>query len=103
MRVELLQYAGCPLAPAALRLVRQCLITLDIPIPVLVRVGDYPSPTVLVNGVDVMGAPGESLTARVCRVDVPTRERVLVALQAVLAAEARDEPIPDDQPPDPAP
>ena len=49
MRVELLQYTGCPLAPAALRLVRQCLITLDIPIPVLVRVGDYASPTVLIK------------------------------------------------------
>ena len=40
MRVELLQYEGCPLAPAALQLVRRCLIALGVPDPVLVRVGD---------------------------------------------------------------
>ena len=42
MRVELLHFEGCPLAPAAYRLVRQCLIALGIPDPVLVRVGDWP-------------------------------------------------------------
>src|SRR5689334_14180201 len=85
MRVELLQYEGCPLAPAALHLVRQCLIALGAPDPVLVRVGDYPSPTVLVNGADVMGGAAELSKARVCRVDVPNEERVLVALRAALA------------------
>jgi hypothetical protein len=90
MRVELLQYEGCPLAPAALRLVRQCLIALDVPDRLLVRVGDYPSPTVLVDGTDVMCAAAEPSTARVCRLDVPTRERVLAALQAALAVESRD-------------
>jgi hypothetical protein len=92
MRMELLHYEGCPLAPAALQLVRRCLIELDIPDPVLVRVGDYPSPTVLVNGTDVMSpAPPELSKARVCRVDVPTRARMLAALRAALAAESRDE------------
>jgi hypothetical protein len=90
MRVELLQYEGCPLASAALRLVRQCLIDLGVPAPVLVRVGDYPSPTVLVNGTDVMGAAVELSKARVCRLDVPTSERVLAAMRATLAAESHD-------------
>jgi hypothetical protein len=103
MRVELLQYEGCPLASTALRLVRQCLIDLGVPDPVLVRVGDYPSPTVLVNGTDVMGAAAEPSTARVCRLDVPTRERVLAALRAAPAAESRDESFPRDQPLDPPP
>jgi hypothetical protein len=44
MRVELLHFEGCPLAPAAHRLVRQCLIAFDIPDPVLVRVGDWGRP-----------------------------------------------------------
>jgi hypothetical protein len=101
MRVELLQYEDCPLAPAALQLVRQCLTALGVPDPVLVRVGDYPSPTVLVNGTDVMGAAAEIPQARVCRVDVPTLERVLVALRAALAAQSRNESSPRDQPPDP--
>jgi hypothetical protein len=91
MRVELFQFEGCPLALAADRLVRQCLIALGIPGPVLVRVGDWASPTVLVDGTDVMRPAGELLTARVCRIDVPTRERVLAALRAARAAESRDE------------
>ena len=88
MRVELLHYRGCPLAPAAHRLVQQCLIALGVRDPVLVRVGDYPSPTVLVNGTDVMGAATELSKARMCRVDGPTRERVLAALRAAQAAES---------------
>ena len=91
MRVELLHYEGCPLAPAAHRLVRQCLIALDIPDPVLVRVGDWASPTVLVNGTDVMRPAAELSEANACRIDVPTRERVLAVLRANLAAEPRDE------------
>src|SRR3954447_12140318 len=59
MRVELLHFEGCPLAPAAYRLVRQCLTALGIPDPVLVRVGDWPSPTVLVDGTDVMRPAAE--------------------------------------------
>jgi hypothetical protein len=91
MRVELLHYEGCPLAPAAHRLVRQCLITLGIPDPVLVRVGDWPSPTVLVNGTDVMRPAAELSTASMCRIDVPTRGRVLAALRAARAVESGDE------------
>ena len=103
MRVELLHYEGCPLAPAAHRLVRRCLIALGVPDPVLVRVGDYPSHTVLVNGTDVMRPAAELSTARVCRIDVPTRERVLAALRAARAADSQDEiqSFPHDQPLDP--
>jgi hypothetical protein len=91
MRVELLHYEGCPLAPAALQMVRRCLTTLDIPDPVLVRVVDYPSPTVLVNGTDVMRPAAELSKVGACRIDVPTRARVLAALGAALAAESRNE------------
>jgi hypothetical protein len=103
MRVELFQFEGCPLAPAAYRLVRQCLIALGIPGPVLVRVGDWPSPTVLVNGTDVMRPVAELSTASMCRTDVPTRERVLAALEAARAAECWDESFHSDQPLDPPP
>jgi hypothetical protein len=88
MRVELLHYEGCSLAPAAHRLVRQCLIALGIPNPVLVRVGDWPSPTVLVNGTDVMRPAAELSKASMCRIDVPTRGRVLAALRAARAVES---------------
>jgi hypothetical protein len=76
MRVELLQYEGCPLAPAALQLVRQCLSALGAQEPVLVRIGDYPSPTVLVNGADVMGSAAEPLKARACRAESRPCRRV---------------------------
>ena len=91
MRVELLHHAGCRRAPAAHQLVRECLIALGLPEPVLVRVGEYPSPTVLVNGTDVMRPAAELSEASACRIDVPTRERVLAVLRANLAAESRDE------------
>ena len=87
MRVELYQHAGCRSAQAAYQLVRECLITLAIPIPVLVRVGDYPSPTVRINGTDVMCPTATLEIASACRIDVPTRDRVLAALTAELVAE----------------
>jgi hypothetical protein len=97
MRVELLHHAGCPRAAAAHQLVRQCLSALGLPDPVLVQVGDYPSPTVLINGTDVMRPEAELSEASACRIDVPTRERVLAALNANLAAEAQDETLRRDQ------
>jgi hypothetical protein len=98
MRVELLHHAGCRSAPAAHQLVRECLSALGLPDPVLARVGDeYPSPTVLVNGTDVMRPPAELSEASACRIDVPTRERVLAVLRANLAAEPRDESFQRDQ------
>jgi hypothetical protein len=90
MRVELFQFQGCPLAPAAYRLVRQCLTALGIPDPLLVRVGDWASPTVLVDGTDVMRPAAALSTPSMCRIDVPTRERVLAALKAARAAKSRD-------------
>lgn len=50
---------------------------------VVERVGEYPSPSVLVDGVDVM-MPGTELTADACRLDLPTRGRVLAALRSAM-------------------
>ncbi len=42
--------------------------------------GSYPSPTLLINGIDV--ATGRPPTDQVCcRLDVPTREQIVTALQ----------------------
>jgi hypothetical protein len=40
--------------------------------------GWFPSPSILVNGIDVMGAP--AIDSASCRLDLPTRERVMSAL-----------------------
>src|SRR5215213_4090645 len=55
MRVELLLSPDCPHAPAARAVLGRCLAALGTDLRVNERVGDFPSPTVLVDGVDVMG------------------------------------------------
>jgi hypothetical protein len=57
----------------------ECLTTLGLTVPIIDRVGRYPSPTVLVNGVDVM-RPGAAPVGDACRLDLPTPQRVLDAL-----------------------
>jgi hypothetical protein len=83
MKVEILFAPGCPHAAEAVALVERCLARLGIDADLAAREADVPSPSVLVNGVDVMGPPdGE---AAVCRLDRPTEERVLGALAEALS------------------
>jgi hypothetical protein len=79
MTISVLYHAGCPHARPAIKLVHRCITRLGIAIAVLEHEGDHPSPTVLVNGFDVMGMPLPP--GRYCRLDVPTEERVLDALR----------------------
>ncbi len=81
--VEVLFSGGCPHAAEALALVRRCLARLGLPDELVAREGDYPSPTVRVNGRDVMGAPPAWESG--CRLDLPTEERVLRALAEAAA------------------
>lgn len=80
MRIELHTSPGCPNAALARQLLVECLTAASIEEPIIERVGEYSSPTVLIDGVDVM-RPGEKLTGNACRIDLPTRERVLAALR----------------------
>ena len=80
IRVEVLQIPGCARADAARRLLLDCLDDLGIPRTAVVeRVGPFPSPSIVVNGTDVMGTP--EVTSWSCRLDVPTRDRILTALR----------------------
>ena len=81
MRVELLLAPGCANADAARAVLAGSLDQLGLAIPVHERVGEFPSPTVLVDGLDVM--TGRTGTPRVhaCRRDLPTSSRVLAALR----------------------
>ena len=81
--VEVLFAGDCPHAAEALALVRRCLARLGLPDELVAREGDYPSPTVRVNGRDVMGAPPAWESG--CRLDLPTEERVLRALEEAAA------------------
>lgn len=81
MRIELFTAPGCPNADAARAILVGCLTAVGIDVPIIDRVGHYPSPTVLVDGVDVMRPNAAAPMGDACRLDVPTSQRVLDALQ----------------------
>jgi hypothetical protein len=78
LQVELRYVTGCPHTDAARALLKECLTELKLDVAVEYKEGEYPSPSILVNGQDVMGAP--AVQAASCRLDVPTRQRLLAAL-----------------------
>lgn len=80
MRIELLHVPGCANLEMARHLLSSSLAELGLDEPIEEQKGAYPSPTILVDGMDVMGRP-EAVGAS-CRLNMPTRERVLAALQA---------------------
>ena len=85
MTVEVLYFTGCPNAASTLELVRRCLARLALQIDVVEHDGNHASPTVRVNGIDVMGAP--STWELSCRLDIPTEEKVSAALRRAMGAE----------------
>ena len=80
MRVQLLHVPGCSNVESARRLLRSTLSELGFNDPVEEEEGDYPSPTILIDGADVMGRPAGAGAS--CRLDLPTRERLVAALQS---------------------
>jgi hypothetical protein len=83
VEIELLFVAGCPHVGAARELIRACVEELQLTAHINEKVGAYPSPTIRVDGEDVMGSPPFSEAA--CRLDTPTRERVLASLRRKVA------------------
>ena len=79
IQVELLHSADCPHVDSARRLLRTCLSEVGVEADIEEREGAYPSPTILVNGEDVMGRPPTPEAS--CRLDIPTHERLLEALR----------------------
>jgi hypothetical protein len=80
LKIQLLHVPGCANVEMARRVLQSSLSELGFDARVEEHEGAYPSPTILVDGRDVMGeaeADGAS-----CRLDVPTRERVVAALES---------------------
>lgn len=76
----ILQVPDCPLVEELHDLVRECLTALGDQRTIETKVGDYPSPTLVIGGLDV--ATGRPVDDSVCcRLDLPSRDQVLVALQ----------------------
>ena len=83
MKIELLHVPECANVDNARQLLRSALTELSLDEEVEEKEGAYPSPTILIDGRDVMGRP-DGIGAS-CRLDVPTRERLIGALQSALA------------------
>jgi hypothetical protein len=77
--VEFLWFAGCPHASQARQMLRRCIERLGLVATIEDHEGDFASPTILVDGRDVMGVT--TAPVRSCRVDLPTEERILAALK----------------------
>jgi hypothetical protein len=83
VRIELLHVPGCANLGVARQVLQASLCQLGLDAPVVEREGSFPSPTILVDGQDVMGRPEADGAS--CRLDVPTRERIVDALKLALA------------------
>jgi hypothetical protein len=81
MRIELLTSPGCPNADTIRKTLTDCLTSLGIDDPIIDRVGRYPSPTILIDGVDVMRPAAKAQPGDACRLDLPTPQDILDALR----------------------
>lgn len=79
-RVELRSVPHCPNVALVRQRLDQVLVDLELDIAVAEQVGDYGSPTVVVDGLDVvtrmLPRPGAA-----CRLDLPTRAQLIEALR----------------------
>ncbi len=80
LEIRLLHLAGCPLVDQVRVALQDCLRSTGIDATVEDIEGPYPSPTLLVNGKDVV--TGQILDrSHCCRLDLPTRDQIMTALQ----------------------
>jgi hypothetical protein len=77
--IELWHVPDCPLVDRVRATLHECLAQTGIDVPVHERQGPYPSPTLVINGVDVATGtpPGDGMC---CRLDLPTRDQIHTAL-----------------------
>ena len=82
-RVQILHVEGCPLVDGLRETVQRGLAHVGCGAWIEELEGDYPSPTLLIDGIDIVtGRPADPHPA--CRLDVPTTEQVVAALRAAL-------------------
>lgn len=86
--IQLLSVADCPLVAKAHSILDDCLkrIPEGVRITVEELVGDYSSPTILVNGIDVTGqCPAAGSTS--CRLGLPNEEQILAMIRKASRSE----------------
>ncbi len=79
-RIDFWYANDCPNAPSVRRVLDECLRRRDLAATTVHehQGGDYPSPTILVDGVDILGE--SPVTGAACRLFLPSRDRTLDAL-----------------------
>jgi hypothetical protein len=80
-RIQLLYVLDCPLVESARSILKKSLAETHVDAVVEELVGDYSSPTILIDGFDVTGRSREPESQASCRLDLPTHEQILVALR----------------------
>lgn len=79
VHVQLLRVPDCPLAGQVRDLLHECVRETRVAVRFEDAEGPYPSPTLLIDGVDVVtGTTPTSDTC--CRLDLPTRAQILDTL-----------------------
>jgi hypothetical protein len=84
-RIQLLYVPDCPLVESARSVLKKSLAETHVDAVVEELVGDYSSPTILIDGFDVTGRSREPESLASCRLDLPTHEQILVALRGFSA------------------
>jgi hypothetical protein len=87
--VELRAVPDCPNVDATRELLHACLAEAGLQVTVIERVGDYPSPSVLIDGRDVTGADPNGPAA--CLLRPPTADQIRAALDAA-GTDSPDDP-----------
>ncbi|KIN03281.1 hypothetical protein OIDMADRAFT_178901 [Oidiodendron maius Zn] len=83
LRIRLLSIPDCPLVESARSVLKNSLAKTHINYIVEDTVGDYGSPTILIDGFDVTGRSSELSNQVSCRFDLPTEEQILAALRGL--------------------
>lgn len=82
IRIQILQVPDCPLVDRLIDDVESCLTDIGSGEPIEIVVGGYPSPTLVIDGVDAStGRPIEG--APRCRMDLPSKEQIRAAARAL--------------------
>jgi hypothetical protein len=78
-RIVLLSVPGCPLRDRVRLVLEECLAEAGMTATIEEREGAYPSPTLLIEGLDVTSAELR-IGPPCCRLDLPTRGQIHAAL-----------------------
>lgn len=79
IRISILHVPDCPLVHRLIERLEECMDTTGVRHLVEVSVGPHPSPTLVIDGLDV--ATGRPVAGdEQCRLDLPTRDQILAAL-----------------------